>query len=107
MGGLGFAAISAWPGLGNLPGDEGKAGLSGGMVSGVNINSLRNFFFEKIGKEAPSGGMLSKEIIPKRVSGGPNYNANLAEALGTNRIVSNSTPFPKTNSRIVKRRKGM
>jgi len=107
MGGM-FIAGTVWPSLGALPGGEQTGPGNIGLISGTNINKLRNFFFEKVLKEKPTNNNvpLSNEITPTRINM-PNYKNNLNEALGINtRIVSNSTPFQKNkNKRIVKKNK--
>jgi hypothetical protein len=98
--------------MGMLPGgDMGGSGGGGEMLAGANVNYLRNFFFEKIGKgtviglglgagASLAGARFSREATSRKI-GVPNYNKGLAEALGTNRnIVSNSVPVQKMPKQV-------
>ena len=96
---------SIWPSLGALPGGmEAGKGVDK-MVGGVNVNFLRNLFFEKIQSEIPGSKNIMVSGLPKSFTvPTPNLDKNMAEMLGKNfytGIVSNSTPFPKG---MIKRR---
>lgn len=103
---LGISGLPlGWPDIGGLPtGGEAAPTRQFGVLAGVNVNFLRNFFFEKVQSERPSQmrGMLSTTSPESMTVGSLDVKKKLGDALGKSfysGIVSNSTPFQKKLSK--------
>lgn len=106
------AVPTEWPWLGGLgEGTDTGKGV-GGLIGGVNVNYLRNFFFEKVQMEKPvqmrkGNAMLSTSPVSTSIKP-VDVTKRLGDVLGKSfytGIVSNSTPFPKTLPKKVKSKK--
>lgn len=102
--------LAMWPGLGGLGGAEAQSERQGKYTSGVNVNYLRNFFFDKVKNEALTPLqrqriMLSGQVTPQKVRSTSDKLSSLLGISNTKSIVSNSAPFPQKMPKKVKTKK--